>query len=188
MNRKSTPEIPFIDIGRAVLTVLQPDQYKIHQQYYLENRRHLSRWEPLKQESYYSSMACKHRVELFFVQFCRGNAVHFAVLDHDQKTMLASCNFTNIVRGVFQACHLGFSVSHTQQGTGLMFEAASAGIRYMFNEMGLHRIMANHMPSNHRSARLLNRLGFEREGFAKSYLKIHGVWEDHVLTALINPD
>jgi ribosomal-protein-alanine N-acetyltransferase len=30
-------------------------------------------------------------------------------------------------------------------------------------------------------------LGFEKEGYAKSYLKIAGHWQDHILTALVNP-
>ena len=29
---------------------------------------------------------------------------------------------------------------------------------------------------------------FEKEGYAKSYLKINGVWRDHILTALVNTD
>ena len=61
-------------------------------------------------------------------------------------------------------------------------------INYAFNELGLNRIMANYMPSNDRSEALLNSLGFVREGLAERYLKINGVWEDHVLTALIKPD
>ena len=60
--------------------------------------------------------------------------------------------------------------------------------RYSFDELGLHRIMANHQPENERSARLLERLGFEREGYARSYLHIAGAWRDHVLTALVRPE
>jgi ribosomal-protein-alanine N-acetyltransferase len=48
--------------------------------------------------------------------------------------------------------------------------------------------MACHMPSNLRSSALLGKLGFEREGFARSYLLINGAWEDMVLTSLINAD
>lgn len=62
-----------------------------------------------------------------------------------------------------------------------------AGIIYMFREHELHRIMASHMPRNLRSAALLDRLGFEREGYARAYLRIDGRWEDMVLRALIQP-
>ncbi|WP_338941435.1 GNAT family N-acetyltransferase [Paraburkholderia sp. 22B1P] len=100
--------------------------------------------------------------------------------------MVGDCNFTNIVRGPFQACHLGFSLAKRFEGQGLMREALTSAITYIFDEIGLHRIMANIRPENVRSARLLERLGFEREGLARSYLKINGVWADHVLTSLIN--
>ncbi|KPY04671.1 Ribosomal-protein-S5p-alanine acetyltransferase [Pseudomonas savastanoi pv. nerii] len=69
-----------------------------------------------------------------------------------------------------------------------MQRALEVGNRYCFEQMGLHRIMASHMPANVRSERLLQSLGFEKEGYARAYLKIAGVWEDHVLRALINPN
>ena len=68
-----------------------------------------------------------------------------------------------------------------------MSEILSAGLDYMFSEMKLHRVMANYAPENKRSDRLLNRLGFEKEGYAKSYLRIDGEWKDHILTSKINP-
>jgi len=90
------------------------------------------------------------------------------------------------VKGAFEACHLGFSLAESAQGRGLMKKTLEITNRYCFEQMGLHRIMANHLPSNVRSERLLESLGFEREGYAREYLKIAGAWEDHVLRALIN--
>jgi len=49
-------------------------------------------------------------------------------------------------------------------------------------------VQANARPENARSLRLLDRLGFEREGYARQYLFIDGAWRDHVLTALRAPD
>ena len=56
----------------------------------------------------------------------------------------------------------------------------------MFEDQNLHRIMANSMPVNLRSKKLLARLGFQKEGYAPEYLLINGRWEDHILTALMN--
>ena len=67
-----------------------------------------------------------------------------------------------------------------------MSEAIKKAIDYMFCEQNIHRIMANYMPSNTRSAKLLKKLGFTIEGLAKDYLLINGKWEDHVLTSLTN--
>ncbi|EJA8914550.1 ribosomal protein S5-alanine N-acetyltransferase, partial [Escherichia coli] len=95
---------------------------------------------------------------------------------------------SNVVRGSFHACYLGYSIGQKWQGKGLMFEALSAAIRYMQRTQHIHRIMANYMPHNKRSGDLLARLGFEKEGYAKDYLLIDGQWRDHVLTALTTPD
>lgn len=67
-----------------------------------------------------------------------------------------------------------------------MARALRVASRYCFEQLGLHRIMASHLPRNARSERLLESLGFEKEGYARAYLKIAGVWEDHVLRALVD--
>jgi ribosomal-protein-alanine N-acetyltransferase len=66
-------------------------------------------------------------------------------------------------------------------------ESIASVVEYAFSELKLHRIMANYMPSNHRSAAVLRRCGFSVEGLARDYLRIHGEWHDHVLTSRINP-
>jgi ribosomal-protein-alanine N-acetyltransferase len=102
--------------------------------------------------------------------------------------MLGSFTFSNVVRGPFQACLLGYGLAADQQGKGLMREALVPALEWAFGPLGLHRVMANYLPRNERSGRLLAALGFEREGLARRYLQIAGTWEDHVLTAKIAPD
>jgi len=110
------------------------------------------------------------------------------VMDVETGPVIGTCNYTNVVRGVFQACHLGYQIARDHEGRGLMREALEALNAFAFDEMGLHRIMANYIPANERSGQLLTRLGFEREGYAKRYLYIAGQWQDHVLTALVSRD
>jgi len=80
-----------------------------------------------------------------------------------------------------------YQIAQAHEGRGLMTEALRASNRFVFEGLRLHRIMANYRPENERSGRLLERLGFAREGVAKDYLFIDGAWRDHVLTALVNP-
>ncbi len=96
--------------------------------------------------------------------------------------------FANIIRGIFQACFLGYKLDERSQGHGYMTEALTAAIDYLFTTQRLHRIQANYMPHNQRSAAVLRRLGFTIEGTARNYLFIGGQWRDHVLTSLVNPD
>ncbi len=180
-------EQPILHAARCQLSLLQPDNAHLLLAYRQRNLAHLSPWEPTPNpEDGTLQEACQRAAAKSEKAFAEGVAVHFIATDHQSGAMLAACNFTNIVRGIFQACHLGYSVDHAWQGQGLMYEVVQAGIAHMFETQGLHRIMANHMSSNVRSEQLLRRLGFEREGYARAYLKIAGKWEDHVLNALVN--
>jgi ribosomal-protein-alanine N-acetyltransferase len=109
------------------------------------------------------------------------------MLNKAETEVLGVCNYSNIVRGTFQSCHLGYATAEKHQSQGYMAEAINASLGYVFNELNLHRVMANYMPRNARSGDLLARLGFTVEGKASQYLQINGVWEDHVLTSRINP-
>ncbi len=120
--------------------------------------------------------------------FRDGSSVCFCILSPAEDEVMGVCNYTNIVRGTFQSCHLGYALARRHEGQGVMFETLNLTNQYMFKDMGLHRIMAGYLPHNERSGQLLERLGFEKEGFARRYLKINGRWEDHVLTAKINDD
>jgi len=105
----------------------------------------------------------------------------------NQGPIVGNLAFTNIVRGVFQACHLGYRIDQRYQGKGLMHEALVEALRYAFEVLGLHRVMANYRPTNERSGRLLQRLGFVVEGYARDYLFLDGAWRDHILTSLVAP-
>ncbi len=100
--------------------------------------------------------------------------------------IIGGVNLNEIVRRAAQFCYLGYGIDEHHQGCGLMTEAVQAIVKYAFEEMNIHRIMANYMPINKRSGALLERLGFTVEGIARDYLHINGVWQDHVLTSLTN--
>lgn len=152
-----------------------------------ENRAHLAPWEPLRAPSYYTPEATAQRLRDAAGQMAAGQALYWLAFERETDSLVAQASFTAIARGVFQACYLGFSIARSHEGRGLMQEALGAAIEDAFTREGLHRVMASHRPENLRSAALLGRLGFEREGFARAYLKIAGQWADHVLLAKINP-
>lgn len=156
--------------------------------YYVANRAHLQPWEPSRPESFFEVDAIAGKLRAMTSQTASGNALHFLLFERESGELLGECNFTNVIRGPFQACHLGFSIAKVAEGKGLMRESLEAAIPHVFRTMGLHRIMANYQPENTRSGHLLARLGFEKEGLARSYLKINGSWADHVLTSLLNRD
>lgn len=155
--------------------------------YYLANTIHLAFWEPTRSDDYNTLVAWQNRLISREKNQHSGTAAHMLLLDDSEQEILATCSLSNIYRGPFLAANMGYSAAAKYEGKGHMKALCLHTINFAFEELRLHRIMANYMPNNIRSEGLLQNLGFEREGFAKSYLKINGRWEDHVLTSLINP-
>lgn len=157
--------------------------------YALANREELAPLEPLRSEAYYTLEYWEEQVRIMRDQIQAGTQVKFLLLDAaaPDGPLVGQCALTNIVRGPFQAAYLGYSLDRGAWGQGLMHEALTAVLAHAFGELGLHRVMANYMPRNERSGRVLRRLGFAVEGYARDYLMIAGRWEDHILTALTRP-
>lgn len=149
------------------------------------NIDHMSPWRSAPEES-----KKDHKTQLiqWEQEFKEGKSIRFLLFlkDHPEGEIIGFCNFSQIFRGPFQACYLGYHIDAAFQGKGLMSEAVAKATQYMFETQNIHRIMANYMPSNKRSGRLLQKLGFVVEGHAKKYLLIKGQWEDHILTSLTN--
>ncbi|MGC3835276.1 GNAT family N-acetyltransferase [Moritella viscosa] len=160
--------IPELETENLIISVLNPDDVELLVKYERDNRSHLSPWEPTRIAGYFGLEETKKRVELNFKNFQLGSSISLVAFDKSKSEIICLCTFSNIVHGV------------------LMFEMLQASIQYVFIEYNLHRVMANYIPSNIRSEKLLDKLGFQKEGMAKSYLKISGSWQDHVLTSKIN--
>ena len=96
------------------IVVLEPPDYVLLRDYYLENKDHLAPWEPARDEAYYSATSMRDLVAERHRQFLQKTALHLCAIDDGR--MVAECNFTNIVRGPFQACNMGFSVAKSKRG------------------------------------------------------------------------
>ena len=91
-------------------------------------------------------------------------------------------------RGVAQAGSLGYWMGAPHAGQGYMTEAVRTLVPFAFGSLRLHRLEAACIPTNGASIRLLEKVGFAREGLARQYLCINGVWHDHLLYALVSTD
>lgn len=155
--------------------------------YFRENESHLSPFAPEKPANFYTEDFWKEQIRKHGDAFHADQALRLYLFDSEMnKEVMGSLEFSQISRGPFQACYLGYGIAKKHQGKGIMYEGLVVAIQYAFEELNIHRIMANHLPENERSARLLSRLGFRRECVAKEYLRINGAWRDHVLNSLHN--
>lgn len=173
---------------RLAVTLAVPDDAEALIYYDLRNREHLAPWEPCRDPA--TAYNLENRRALLAQRRADADADRgyaFLARLHGVDAIVASVNLSNVVRGAFQACHLGYSVDAAHEGRGLASEAIGAVIAFAFDELRLHRVMANYRPTNERSGRLLRRLGFVVEGYARDYLHIDGAWRDHVLTSRMSP-
>ncbi len=157
--------------------------------FYSRNRRHFAPWDPPTADSFYTAATQAERIRLGLKAFAEGAGFRYWLsLSTEPARVIGSIHFSQIARGAFHSCVLGYALDEFCQGRGLMHEALSATIDEMFSpQVNLHRIQAAYRPENKRSAAVLARLGFRPEGLAKDYLFIAGAWRDHQLTALTNP-
>jgi len=156
--------------------------------FYKRNALHLAPWDPPKPEDFGTEAFQRERLVQAEVDAVAGTAMRWWLcLRNQPHVLVGSIGLTAIARGPFQNAMLGYALGGQFQGRGLMSEALAAIINFAFSsEIHLHRIQANVRPENLRSLRLLEQLGFEREGFARDYLFIDGTWRDHAMLALRN--
>jgi ribosomal-protein-alanine N-acetyltransferase len=159
--------------------------------YFARNREFFAVTDPERPEDFQTNRFWMEQVARSVQEFHRDQSLRLFVFQKDgggsRDRVIGAVGLTQIVRGPFQACYLGYGLDQACQGQGLMNEALSVAISYAFEHLNLHRIMAGYMPENVRSAVVLKRLGFVVEGQARDYLRIAGKWRDHVLTSLTHP-
>ena len=103
----------------------------------------------------------------------------FLVCQRGDNALAGVINLSQISRGFFQSAYLGYYAFAPAAGRGLMAEGLELVLRHAFGKLKLHRLEANIQPGNDRSRLLVERAGFEYEGYSPRYLKIGGRWRDH---------
>ena len=156
--------------------------------FYAENRAHLQPFSPTFAPDFLDEATWVEQVRVRSREYAAGESFRgFLFARSAPQEIVGNLNLTQVHRGAFQSCVLGYNLARDEQGKGYMTEAVTAAVAFAFGTWKLHRIAANYMPRNARSAAVLERCGFQVEGHAPAYLLINGRWEDHVLTAITNP-
>ncbi|PZV07966.1 MAG: 30S ribosomal protein S5 alanine N-acetyltransferase [Leptolyngbya sp.] len=180
-------KLPILTTERLILRLATNEDIPAILNFYLENRDFLTPYEPTRSEDFYTFSFWRDQVEKALIEFNYNQAIKFCIFKRTEPTILiGKINFHQILRGVCQSCVLGYSLAETEQDNGYMTEALKTAIHFIFADLNFHRIAANYMPRNQRSANVLKRLGFTVEGYARDYLLINGQWEDHILSSLIH--
>jgi len=153
-----------------------------------QSRDHLVPWEPQWARDELSREAFRRRIRHYQRELREDLGYAFFIFREPDDTLLGGITLSNVRRGVTQAASVGYWIGKSYAGRRYMTKALSGIIRFAFDELKLHRLEAACMPTNQASIRVLERNGFQREGLARRYLKINGVWQDHLVYATLSDD
>jgi ribosomal-protein-alanine N-acetyltransferase len=151
------------------------------------SREFLQPWEPTWPRDDLTRGAYKRRLSAYAHDLERGLAYPFLVFRHEDGAMVGGITLSNVRRGVAQMGSLGYWVGQPYTRRGYTVAAVNAVTEFAFRRLGLHRVEAACIPTNEPSKGVLLKAGFKHEGLARAYLRINGIWRDHLLFGMISP-
>ncbi|MDP3759000.1 MAG: GNAT family N-acetyltransferase [Ramlibacter sp.] len=116
-----------------------------------------------------------------------GEAWQFVIVLRESGRVIGSCLLFHFDRPNGRA-ELGYLLGREHWGAGYMQEAAAALVGYAFGPAGLRRLEAEIDPRNEASARLLERVGFVKEGHLRERWDTKGEVSDSGLYGLLRSD
>lgn len=172
---------------RVTLRVPQMNDYEEWAALRAASRGFLVPWEPTWPADDLTRSAFRRRLRRYAEDQRNDLAYPYFVLRNDDQKLIGGLTITNIRRGVAQAGSLGYWMGAAYARQGYMTAAVRVLVPFAFSTLKLHRIEAACIPENTASVRLLEKTGFKREGYAREYLCINGMWQDHLLYAQVRP-
>jgi ribosomal-protein-alanine N-acetyltransferase len=152
------------------------------------SRDFLVPWEPTWPDDDLSRGAFRRRLKRYADDQRSDLAYAFMIFRNDDNALVGGLTLANIRRGVAQAGSIGYWVGAPFARKGYMTAAVRTLLPFCFRTLRLHRLEAACIPANTASVGLLEKAGFKREGYARSYLCINGTWQDHLLYARLADD
>jgi len=146
----------------------------------LRNRQHFLTGEPEREDEFFTEAGQRRALEALETERAAGTREQFGVFE--DGALVGYVSLSQIFRGAFQSCYLGYAIDRDHTGRGLATRAIAFAVDHAW-EIGLHRVQANVVTTNHASMRALRKNGFRHEGTALRYLHIGGVWADHEMFA-----
>ena len=185
----SSPEpLPPINGEGVILRTPQMADYPAWAELREKSREFLTPWEPTWPPDDLTRPAFRQRIRRYAEDMRTDQAYPFFLFRKEDGALVGGLALANIRRGVAQAGSLGYWVGAPHIRRGYMTAAVRALVPVAFEQLRLHRVEAACIPSNIASIRLLEKSGFRREGYARAYLCINGMWQDHLLYARLGTD
>ena len=150
------------------------------------SRGFLTPWEPIWPSDDLTRSGFRRRLRRYAEDIADDKSYPFLIFREDTGALIGGITLANVRRGIVQAGTIGYWIGQPYARQGFMTSALRVLLPSLFGELHLHRVEAACIPINVGSVRVLETTGFRREGLAKRYLCINGVWQDHYLYGLLH--
>jgi ribosomal-protein-alanine N-acetyltransferase len=180
--------MPAIEGERVILRQPQMSDHPEWAALREKSREFLRPWEPIWPVDDLTRGAFRRRLKRYAEEQRSDLAYSFFIFRKIDGVLAGGVTLSNVRRGVAQAGSIGYWMGEPYARDGLMTMALRALVPFCFTALRLHRLEAACIPTNMASIRLLEKSGFQREGYARQYLCINGMWQDHLLYARIKDD
>ena len=115
----------------------------------------------------------------------QGRPVHFAIRTADDA-LIGGCGFDGFRVGESHRAEVGYWLAKPYWGRGTMTAVVQRACRHAFEEFGLVKVTAHVFSHNPASARVLEKCGFQEEGFLRKHFLKDGRFIDARLFALLH--
>jgi [ribosomal protein S5]-alanine N-acetyltransferase len=150
----------------------------------IKNKNYLKPFEPILPAHYFTMAGQEDVVKRAMGNWENDLGYSFGICLPNDGQIIGVVNLSNIVRGAWQNCNIGYFIDKDSQGKSFTTQAVTLVLQFAFEEANLHRVEAAIMPRNVGSIRVVEKTGFNFIGLSKNHLKINGHWEDHCIYAI----
>ncbi len=153
-----------------------------------DNRGFFEQFSMIQEHSFYTLESQVEKIQRHEENRKNDEEYYFGLFQKENNKLIGTISLFQVLRGSLQSAFIGYFLDQHHNGKGYATEAVKALVGYAFEELHLHRIEAGVMPRNLPSQRVLEKAGFHREGIARKNVNINGIWEDHQVLAILNPN
>lgn len=174
--------------SRLTLRMPEPQDFSSFVQVRRANKAALQSVEPTWQPDALARSGYRRRMRYAQELWAQQQGLALFLFLKPELHLIGGITLSSLDRGRPGTGMVGYWLDGQRQGQGLMREALRELCRYAHHEAGLRRIEAAVLPENIPSIKLLTACGFIQEGLARSYLRINGMHQDHLLFARLHAD
>lgn len=116
--------------------------------------------------------------------FAARSLFQWGIAERQTNAVIGTCTLASL-SSEHRRAEVGFALARAEWGRGYISEALPALLDFAFETLDLHRLEADVDPRNERSIRVLERLGFGREGYLRERYHVNGERQDAVLYGLL---